>query len=215
MKRSIIISFLLLCFTFAIRAQENTASAPDSRNKLHFGIKAGLNYSNIYDEQEDEFTADPKFGFAGGAFLSIPIGKYLGVRPEVLFSQKGFYAERRYLEGTYSFSRTTSYIDVPLLVEFKPVTFLTIVGGPQYSYLLNQTDIFKDGNSTAVQQEDFANDNLRKNTLGAIVGLDVNISRLVLGARYAVDMQNNNGDGSSSIPRYKNQWLQGTVGIRF
>jgi len=214
MKKSIIISSILLCLLGTTRAQDNSV-LPDSRNKIHLGIKAGANYANIYDEQEDHFTADPKLGFVGGAFLSVPVGKYLGVRPEVLFSQKGFYAETTTLESTYTFSRTTSYIDVPLMLELKPSRFITIVGGPQYSYLLNQTDIFKDDNSVAVQQQDFENDNLRKNTLGAIVGLDVNISRIVLGARYAIDMQTNNGDGSSSIPRYKNQWWQGTIGVRF
>ena len=210
MKKSIILSALAVCFFGALSAQD-----ADSRSKLHLGLKAGVNYANIYDEEMDEFHADPKFGFAGGAFLSIPIGPYLGVRPEVLFSQKGFYAESRYMESTYTFSRTTSYIDVPLLVEVKPSRFITIVGGPQYSYLLNQTDIFKDDNSASVQQQNFENDNIRKNTLGVIGGLDLNISRFVLGARYAVDLQDNNGDGTSTIPRYRNHWVQATVGVRF
>lgn len=203
---------MLFCYSAVTQAQEE---GMDSRNRIHLGIKAGFNCSNVYDEQEEDFVANSKYGFAGGAFLSIPIGKYLGVRPEALFSQKGFYADRNYEGSTFSFSRTTSYIDVPLLVEFKPSPYLTLVGGPQYSYLLDQTDIFSSGEYTSVQQQQFANDNLRKNTLGASFGFDVNLSRFVLGGRYAFDMQSNNGDGTSSIPRYKNRWLQGTVGFRF
>jgi hypothetical protein len=44
----------------------------------------------VYDSQGEEFDADSKFGLAAGAFLQIPFGKYLGIQPEVLFSQKGF-----------------------------------------------------------------------------------------------------------------------------
>lgn len=192
-----------------------TYAQEDSRDKLRIGIKAGINSSNVYDEHGDSFQADPKFGFVGGGFLTIPVGKYLGVQPEVLFSQKGFKASGRLLNSSYEFSRTTTYIDIPLLIAFKPVEYITIVGGPHYSYLIKQRDVFTNGTSTAAQEQEFKNDNIRKNILGAIFGLDVNVSSLVIGLRYAFDMQNNNGDGTSNTPRYKNKWLQATVGVRF
>src|SRR4051812_33393269 len=69
------------------KAQENVT---DFREKLLFGLKVGANYSNVYDAQGEAFHADPKVGLAAGAFLAIPIGRYLGIQPEVLFSQKGF-----------------------------------------------------------------------------------------------------------------------------
>jgi hypothetical protein len=100
-------------------------------------------------------------------------------------------------------------------VEFKPLKSLTLVGGPQYSYLLQQTDVFKSGNNTAIQAQEFENENIRKNTLSASVGFDLNISRFVFSGRYNFDLQQNNGDGSSVTPRYKNIWLQGTIGVRF
>jgi hypothetical protein len=37
----------------------------------------------------------------------------------------------------------------------------------------------------------------------------------VLSARSGWDVQRNNGDGTSSIPRYKNVWFQATIGYRF
>lgn len=191
------------------RAQE------DSRDKLQIGIKAGVNSSNVYDEQSNNFQSDPKFGFVGGGFLIIPIGKYLGVQPEVLYSQKGFTASGMILSNTYSFSRTTTYIDVPILIEFKPIPYITIVGGPHYSYLIRQKDVFINGSTTAAQEQEFKNENLRKNIFGATFGADVNISSFIIGLRYAFDMQDNHGDGTSSTPRYKNKWLQGTVGFRF
>jgi len=45
-------------------------------------------------------------------------------------------------------------------------------------------------------------------------GVDINLVNIVLGARVGLDMYNNNGDGTSTTPRYKNVWAQATVGFR-
>jgi hypothetical protein len=196
----------------------NTINAQDTidfRSKLTFGLKIGGNYSNVYDAQGEQFKADPKFGVAGGAFLAIPIGRYLGVQPEVLFSQKGFQATGALLGSTYNFTRTTNFIDVPLLVAFKPSEFLTLLAGPQYSYLMKQTDVFTTTTTSYSQEKVFSNDNIRKNIMGFVGGVDITLNHLVIGARAAWDIQNNNGDGTSTTPRYKNVWYQGTIGYRF
>jgi len=188
-----------------------TINAQDSRGNPQFGLKGGINYANVYDEEGDQFTADGKIGFVGGAFLSIPIGRFLGVQPEVLFSQKG-YQGSSYLNGIgYSYSRTSNFIDIPLLIALKPAQGLTILGGPQYSYLIKQIDKFDD---TSVEVN-FSNDNIRKNLLCLVLGFDINLQKIVIGARAGWDLQDNNGDGTSTIPRYKNVWYQATIGFRF
>lgn len=191
------------------------AQAPDTRETLHFGFKAGLNNSNVWDEEGQDFQADPKYGFAGGAFLSIPLGRYFGIQPEVLYSQKGYQASGTAFGTPYSYVRTTNYIDVPLMLQFKPSRFITIVGGPNYSFLTSAIDERRYGSYSTAQEETFNNDNLRKNTLGAIVGADFTVDNLVIAPRIGWDFQTNNGDGTSSSPRYRNQWIQLTVGYRF
>jgi hypothetical protein len=69
-----------------IIAQDNETGF---RENFKFGLKIGakckclrLTWKNIY--------ADRKLGLATGAFLSIPISKYIGVQPEILISQKGY-----------------------------------------------------------------------------------------------------------------------------
>jgi hypothetical protein len=136
------------------------------------------------------------------------------VRPEVLVSQKGFYATGKLLGDKYDLRRTTTYLDIPLLIEFKPIRILTIVAGPQYSYLLLKRDEVKNDDHTTIQEEEFKNDNIRKNILSAAMGFDLNINHFVFSGRYNFDLQQNNGDGSSNTPRYKNLWLQATVGLR-
>jgi Outer membrane protein beta-barrel domain len=179
-----------------------------------FGLKGGANYSNEYDSKTSDFTSTSKFGFAGGAFFAIPIGKYLGIQPEVLFSQKGFKAEGKVLGSPYDLTRTTNYIDVPLLLTIKPIEYVSIVVGPQYSYLIKQKDVFSNNVFSTEQTKEFDNENLRKNVLGFIGGVDINVKNLVIGLRAGWDVQNNNGDGTTTTPRYKNAWTQATVGFR-
>jgi Outer membrane protein beta-barrel domain len=208
-------TFLVItAIAFVVNVSNGQDNKTDARSKFQFGLKVGSNYSNIYDTKGEEFNADNKFGLAGGVFIAIPIGKFLGIQPEVLFSQKGYKQTGAFLGSTYELTRTTDYIDIPLLVSIKPANFLTIQVGPQYSYLMKQKDVFTNPLTTIEQQNEFKNDNIRKNTLCFVGGVDINFKRVVIGTRAGWDVQNNNGDGTSSNPRYKNAWVQATLGFR-
>jgi hypothetical protein len=211
MKKSIII-ISLMCFTpgVTLNAQDSGTSAEEGT----FGIKAGLNHSNVWDERGQDFQANPKYGLAGGIFFGIPIGNRLGFQPEILISQKGFQGSGTLMGSPYSFSRTTTYLDIPLQLQVKPSDFFTIVAGPQYSYLLYQKDIYTWGLNSSAQEEEFDNENIRKNTLGFVLGADINFSNAVISGRVGWDFQTNHGDGTYSTPRYKNQWLQLTLGFK-
>lgn len=213
MKNFILTLTALLALSTATFAQD--ASPTDLRSSLLFGIKAGINYSNVYDSEGENFQADSKIGFAGGVFLAIPFGKLFGFQPEILYSQKGYQSTGTLLGSTYSMTRTTNWIDVPLLFSFKPVQYINLVAGPQYSYLLSRKDVFTNGTTTVDQQKAFENENLRKNVLCFTGGLDLTMNRMVIGGRAGWDFQTNNGDGTSSTPRYKNMWYQLTLGFRF
>jgi len=206
--RKLISITLAIVFMAAIGGMP--ANGSDFRDTPQFGMKAGVNYSNLYDTKGEAFNADPIFGFAAGVFISIPIGRYIGVQPEILFSQKGFQAHGTVLGSPYRFTRTTSYLDVPLLFAMKPAAFLTLLIGPQYSYLMNQTDVFTLGALSVVEVQEFKNDNITKNTFCFLGGFDINAGHLI-----GWDISDNNGDGTSTNPRYKNVWYQATIGFRF
>ncbi|HCS19984.1 MAG TPA: PorT family protein [Bacteroidetes bacterium] len=213
MKKLILSLTVLIALTATTRAQD--ASPTDLRSSLLFGFKAGINYSNVYDSEGQDFQADSKIGFAGGVFFAIPFGKLFGFQPEILFSQKGYQSTGSILGSTYSMTRTTNWIDLPLLFSFKPVQYINLVAGPQYSYLLSRKDEFTSGNTTTEQEKEFENENIRKNILCFTGGVDLTANRMVIGARAGWDFQTNNGDGTSSTPRYKNMWYQLTLGFRF
>ena len=205
---------ITLIFT-AVVLMSSFCNAQEKRDNLHFGLKVGTNLSNVYDAQGQNFVADSKFGLAAGAFLSIPFGKIIGIQPEVLYSEKGFKSTGMLLGTAYSLDRSTSFIDIPLLLAIKPISLITIVAGPQFSFLLKDRNTFNNGSATVEQQKLFETDNIRRNLLSFTGGADVNLSNFVIGLRANYDTQNNNGDGTTSTPRYKNAWYQATVGIRF
>ena len=213
MKKSILMIALVAFATTSLKAQTTTTT--DNRDKLSFGLKAGVNFSNVYDSEGDDFVADGKVGFAAGAFVGIPLGKIFGLQPEVLFSQKGFKSSGTFLGTPYSMTRTTNFIDVPLLVSIKPVENISLLFGPQFSYLIKQTDDFTGGSLSSAQEQQFENNDLTKNIFALTGGADITIDHLVLGVRAGWDVKNNVGSDNSTTPRYKNVWYQATIGYKF
>lgn len=209
------IAMIALSSMGAFGQTEEKTGTTDNRDKLFLGVKAGANLSNVYDSEGDDFVADSKVGFVLGGFVSIPIGKYFGIQPEILFSQKGFKSTGTFLGSTYEMTRTTNFIDVPILASFKPIENLSILFGPQFSYLSKQTDDFQGGTISSTDEQVFSNANIRKNIFGLTGGVDLNFDHLVFGLRAGWDVKNNNGDGTSNTPRYKNMWYQATLGYRF
>ncbi|GAA4075533.1 hypothetical protein GCM10022389_21610 [Flavobacterium cheonanense] len=213
MKKAIIMIALVAFATTSLKAQTTTTT--DNRGKLTFGVKAGTNYSNVYDSEGEDFVADGKFGLAAGAFVVVPLGKIFGIQPEVLYSQKGFKSTGTFLGTNYEMTRTSDFIDVPILISIKPVEYVSLLFGPQFSFLMKQTDDFTGGSLSTSQQDEFDNSNLRKNIFGLTGGVDFNIDHLVIGLRGGWDVKNNDGDGNSTTPRYKNMWYQATIGYKF
>ncbi len=213
MKKLIYLILVGLSFTAATKAQ---VSQTKSGTDLTFGLKAGLNISNVYDKQGDNFVADGAFGFAAGGFVTIPLGEYFAIQPEVLFSQKGFKGTGTILGNSYSYERTTNFLDIPILVAFRPVKFVSVVFGPEFSFLLSEKNNFNSAVSNSSQEQQFTNDNIRKNIFGLTGGADLNVTdNAVIGLRAGWDLQQNNGDGTSTTPRYRNVWYQFTLGYRF
>jgi hypothetical protein len=206
---------MMIAFVTIAVTNGKAQSTTDNREKMSFGLKLGTNYSNVYDSDNEDFVADSKFGFAAGAFVVIPFGTFIGIQPEILYSQKGFKSSGTYFGSTYEMTRTTNFIDVPVLFAVKPIEQVTLLFGPQFSYLMKQKDEFTGGNISSTQQQEFDNDDITKNILGLTGGADINVDNLVFGLRAGWDIKTNEGDGNSSTPRYKNMWYQATVGYKF
>lgn len=148
-----------------------------------------------------------------GGFMNIPMGKLLGIQPEVLYSQKGAKGTGTINGVEYSLKRTTNTLDIPLLLQFKPFRHLSLVAGPQFSYLLSQKDVYDDADNTTIRQQ-FAIQDYRKANIGLVAGLDINLFHFVLSGRVGADLQKNTTNNTLA-PSYKNLWGQIGLGFRF
>lgn len=202
---------IALFSTQSIVAQTTTtddSSSMDNREELSFGIKAGINYSNVYSESGDGYVADGKVGFAGGVFVSIPLNELIGVQPELLYSQKGFKTEGTFFDGQI----TSSYLDLPIHLQIKPTENISILAGPQFSYLLSTK--YELNGFSAIDEEDL-DDNNNKATVGISAGVDIEVQNFLISARGSWDLNKVNKDNSTSDINYKNQLFQITLGYKF
>lgn len=138
--------------------------------QVSYGIKGGLNYSNIYSTN---LNTNFKQGFHAGVYGKINL-IILAVQPEILFSQRG-YVEENVKDVTLN------YIDIPVMLKVKIFPMLSIDAGPQFSYLINEK-IDGIGNILTVQP-DFNN-----SEVSAAFGASAQVWRLGASARYIVGL---------------------------
>lgn len=207
MKKAIV-SFSIL---FSLSTLNTQAQKKDD---ISFGIKAGANISNIIKDGDKDFKTAFKPGFNAALFLEIPIIKEFSVQPELQYSQKGYKATASVLGIPYEYRVTTNYIEIPILAKLKTSNQFAIVVGPQYSFLTSTNTKFITPNSTLENNVKNDNDNLKKNLLGGIAGVELNTGNSLLTLRYSLDLQSNNGDGTSTTPKYKNQVISLSLGFK-
>lgn len=207
--------FIAYLFIISLSGSGLYAQSEDFRTEAGLGLKVGINSANIFDTEGDDFEHDSRLGLAAGIFISLPLGKFLGVQPEIMYSQKGYSTNGSVLGISYDYTRKTDYIDIPLQLQIKPAPVLTLLVGPQYSFLISKGVNFDSDILDEETQNNIEDIDIRKNTLGLVTGLDLNFNRFVISARAAWDMQNNNGDGTSDSPRFRNVVVQATVGVFF
>ncbi len=187
----------------------------DQRLKPQFGFRIGTNCSNVFDPEGAAFKTTSLIRLVAGVFFVYPINAGVGLQPEILFSQKGFKVSGKILDAPYNLTRTTNYLDVPILFAFKLTPNFTILIGPQYSYLINQQDVFDLNTTNVAQENEFAKNNIRKNMFGFSFGIDAHVNHLLLGLRAQWDVLTNTEAETSTAPIYKNALLRATIGYRF
>lgn len=190
-------------------------TAASAQDRIKFGIKAGLNISDIIKgDGNNNFNTETKPGFNAGVTAEIPLIAGLQFTPEVLYSQKGY--QLTYSDNT-KFKQTTNFIDIPILFALRLGSSFNIVAGPQVSFLMSTKNKFENGFGavTETQVEDDS-DRFKKSLFGGVIGFryDVN-DRFDIHARYALDFQKNNENGTNYTPEYRNQVYSVGVGIKF
>lgn len=118
----ILLLILIASFAFA-QIPENLGKNNYRRSNKNFGIKGGINFSNIHG---DHFgNTKSRIGFIIGLFNEIPRTKQFSIQPEILFSMKGWKVEysdyNEWDSDGYKekFWARLNYIELPVLGKFK------------------------------------------------------------------------------------------------
>lgn len=92
-----------------------------SADPVRFGVLAGFNSSTVGGKDAED--PDRRTGFVGGISLLLPFGGGWGIRPEVLYSQKGAKYPLGSEEGFPGKATVKlDYIDVPVLLQYEART---------------------------------------------------------------------------------------------
>jgi hypothetical protein len=205
------VALSILCVIVQIVPSYAQNEQPYARLKV--GMKAGFNISSVSDKQGPTFDVTSKKGIVSGVFVVIPLRERLRLQPELLLSQKGFKASGNLMGFNYTFSRITTYLDLPLLLHWNLWRGIAVVAGPQYGYLILQKDEREFGHNEEVLDFEFSQEQMRKGTLGMTAGLELAWDPMVLSCRAGIDFQNN--ITTNTTPQYKNRWLQFALGLNF
>ncbi len=99
--------------------------------QIEFGLKGGLNLATVRYINPDNSKA--RVGWNAGVLAEIPFQDNLLIRPELLYSSKGFAfsATQTGNEG----SLKLNYISVPVLFGYRPNNKSKILLGPEFGFL--------------------------------------------------------------------------------
>ena len=115
-------SIILLFVIQVSQAQEAGTTA------AKFGVKGGVNFSNLYTKDVDDNNV--LTGFNIGFFAKLPITSFLAIQPEVTYSTKG--AELKYnnffANGTAK--SQLNYVEIPVLAVINLTNNFSLQAGP-------------------------------------------------------------------------------------
>jgi hypothetical protein len=177
----------ILILTTAIALMLSTAISASAQGvTVTNGIKGGLTMSNLYIDEPDMEEEKSRYGFNAGFFSQMMFAETFGFQPELLFNTKG--TRTRYtgiLNQEIEFN--LNYIDVPLLLVYRPVDMLEFHAGPYVGFLL-RGDVAYSG--ILEGGERLNRDNFNLFDYGAAAGVALNFDVVKLGARYNFGLQN-------------------------
>ena len=156
-----------------------------------FGIKGGLNLSQLYVDQPSVEDESMKVGLNFGVFGKVPINSFLALQPEVLYSNTG--SKLTYggsdLENVLGIEPgevrfNLNYVQVPiaLAVNIGP---LNLHAGPYVSYLVSAN--VKDLKQSDLNSSDLVTldtDDFNKIDYGAMFGVGFDVNNVTIGVRY-------------------------------
>ncbi len=149
---------------------------------LKFGFKVGTDIHKV-----DGISFDQKFtfGYHLGVFADIGVTSKWGIQPEVYFSQTRVDTGSHFSQ-VYQFKKIPKlkfgYINIPVLLNYKPSKHVAIQLGPQYSIIVNNNLSLVQNGKDAFKNGDF----------GIVAGLQIAVSKIRIYGRYIIGLSDLN-----------------------
>lgn len=204
MKKLSILFTLLLTLGLAAQAQ-----TPNNR----IGIKGGINASELAIKKNQIDGQDNRWGFQAGVVAEINLSTRFAFQPELLYTTRG--SDYRLPSGV-NVKEDLGYIDLPLLLKYKPLKFINIYAGPQISFLTNGKYTYE---AAGIEYERKNKDAFHSLDVGFALGLGVDFGQLFFDARYMNGLVNtlkdNDRDDFTGRDKGNNAGIQVSVGYFF
>lgn len=192
--------------------------AQDSKSNTGFGIKGGVNFTNLYTDDVNDNNMLTSFNI--GVFATLPLTGNLAIQPEVNFSRKGaeLVYDNLFASGTAKFK--LNYIEVPVLLKINITDNFNIHAGPYLAYLINAQVTNESSGGSFDFEENFDNDDFEKFDYGLSGGLGFDFTSISIGARYnyglaTIGKERTIAGNSYRFPDSKNSAISLYVALKF
>ncbi len=185
-------------------------AAPSLAQDSGFGVKGGVNLANQELTGSGAPSTSMRVAAVAGGFLTLPLGSWLAVQAEGLYTMKGAKVSVSGIDSTLQID----YLEVPLLARVRLGSghrHYYVAGGvaPAFRVRARAATTF----STSTEELDVS-DQVERFDLGVAAGGGMQAGALVIDARYTFGLRDIDTDKTDSS-RTKNRTIAVTAGFRF
>ncbi len=169
------------------------------------GIRAGVNLTNRSYSGDNDIETSDRLGFHAGMLVQYPVGKYLMLQPELMYTQKGYnWLIEIPLLDDIAYQIRTDYVELPILLklnlDFGGVAIQPFVA-PQVGYAV----VAERQINTNIEK---IMDELSPFQYGGQLGLDLQINDdLLVGGRYNINLTDIWDDDDANVAYTHNGWV--------
>jgi hypothetical protein len=202
---------------FTATALLAAVAVPATASAQEIGAKAGLNFANIANIDDDFPDSTRRMGLVGGLFVKVPATERFSFQIEGLYSEKGIAVDAEEdgidLEGDLRLR----YIEVPLLAR---ADFTSAGSSANFYVVAGAAPAFKlDARLKveALDQEETEDvgDEIAGLDLGLVGGVGVEFGRALIEARYTHGMRSIADNDETDDDDVRNRVFSVTIGYRF
>lgn len=201
-------------------------------NDLFFGVKAGINLSNMIDEGGDEdlnidFDENYLFipGFHAGFLLEMNYNDFTSFEADLLFSTKGYRVKNEQINQTITNRFITYNIEIPILAKFNkqldlidlfvgigPYLGFTFLG--TYEEEISDTENFNESNTNKLELGGKDGDDIKPFDFGLIANTGIGFKNFAFIISYELGVANLSPISTSDFKK-KNRVIGFSLAYKF